>query len=73
MAAMDGKQWALVVLGMAITLVVMEFEKSVRNYLERLKYDVDDLEYGPFDAPLLPDITPLPKEARRFGHNESNK
>ena len=51
---------------MVITLVVMETEKAVRNYLHDLKYDVDDLDYGPFDAPDEIDKSPLPKEFERF-------
>ena len=73
MQPMDGKQWGIVAMGMALVLVVMETEKAVRNYLTELKYDTDDLEYGPFDAPPEPNSAPLPNEANRFGLNESRK
>jgi len=66
MEGMDGWQWGVVLLGMVITFVVMESEKAVRNYLHDLKYDVDDLDYGPFDAPNDRDTTPLPDEIRRL-------
>ena len=66
MAPMDGWQWGLVLLGMVITFLVMETEKAIRNYLHELKYDVDDLDYGPFDAPLEANTEPLPKEIKRF-------
>jgi len=68
MDPMDGWQWGLVFLGMVITFTVMETEKAVRNYLHDLKYDVDDLEYGPFDAPNEANTIPLPEEIKRFGH-----
>jgi magnesium-transporting ATPase (P-type) len=66
MAGMDAWQWLVVLLGMVITFIVMETEKAIRNYLHDLKYDVDDLEYGPFDAPFEADTRPLPKEIGRF-------
>jgi magnesium-transporting ATPase (P-type) len=51
MHPMDIWQWGLVLLGMVTTFTVMELEKSLRNYLQELNYDVDDLEYGLFDVP----------------------
>jgi magnesium-transporting ATPase (P-type) len=47
MAPMDGTQWAIVVLFMCVTFVVMETEKAIRRYLSSLGEDTDDLEYDP--------------------------
>ena len=47
MAAMDGMQWGIVALFMAVTFVVMEIEKAIRRYLSSLGEDTDDLEYDP--------------------------
>jgi len=44
MAGMDGPQWGITFLGMAITFIVMEFEKSVRRCLKRRGADTDDRE-----------------------------
>lgn len=73
MRSMDATQWGIVALGMIIVLFVMETEKAIRNFLTELKYDTDDLEYGPFDADTEPDNTPLPIEANRFGLDMSKK
>lgn len=53
MNGMDGRQWAIVVIFMIVTLLVMETEKTVRKYLKNLGEDTDDLEYGAFDE--IPD------------------
>jgi magnesium-transporting ATPase (P-type) len=47
MAPMDVTQWAIVVLFMCVTFVVMETEKAIRRYLSSLGEDTDDLEYDP--------------------------
>lgn len=73
MTAMDGWQWAIVAIFFVAVFIIMEFEKSVRNYLTMLKYDTDDSDYGPFDTPPVPDNTPLPAEVDRFGRNEATK
>jgi magnesium-transporting ATPase (P-type) len=70
---MDAWQWGLVALAMVIVFVVMESEKALRNILADRKYDVDDLEYGPFDAPPTDHEMNLPPEVKRFGHNEIQK
>ena len=70
MNGMDGFQWLIVAIFMAVVFIVMEMEKALRAYLTMLKYDTDDREYGMFDATPEPDNTPLPDEAQRFGHNE---
>jgi magnesium-transporting ATPase (P-type) len=70
---MDGIQWLLVVISTVVVFIVMEGEKSVRNYLTYLKYDTNDEEYDFFDTVPEPDTTPLPKEVRRFGQNELHK
>ena len=66
MDAMDGPQWLIVLLFMAVVFVVMETEKAVRGFITDLKYYEEDLE----DAPVIKDTTPLPAEVRRFGRNE---
>lgn len=73
MEGMDGFQWLIVIIFMAVVFVVMEAEKALRNYLTLLKYDTDDREYGVFDAVPEPDTTPLPAEAQRFGQNEMSR
>lgn len=73
MAGMDATQWGIVALFMVVVFISMETEKAVRNYLSSLKYDVDDKEYGVFDASHEPDTTPLPEEVKNFGKNELNK
>jgi len=50
---MDGLQWGIVAGFMAVTFVVMEFEKSIRRYLSSLGEDTDDAKYDPtFDRPI---------------------
>ena len=66
MDAMDGPQWGLVALFMAVVMVVMETEKAIRGYVTELKYYEEDME----DAPIVKDTTPLPAEVNRFGKNE---
>ena len=66
MDGMDGPQWGLVFLFMAVVFVVMETEKCVRGYITDLKYYEEDME----DAPIVKDTTPLPAEVKRFGNNE---
>ena len=62
MAAMDGLQWAIVVLFMAVTFIVMETEKAIRRYLSSLGEDTDDLNYNEYlDAPPKPhEVDPIP-------------
>ena len=45
MTAMDGMQWAIVLVFMVVIFMIMEFEKAVRRYLSGLGEDTDDLEY----------------------------
>ena len=45
MTAMDGMQWAIVLVFMVVIFLIMEFEKAVRRYLSGLGEDTDDLEY----------------------------
>ena len=66
MDGMDGPQWGLVFLFMAVVFIVMETEKCVRGYITDLKYYEEDME----DAPIVKDTTPLPAEVKRFGNNE---
>jgi len=52
MAGMDGVQWGIVVVFMAVVFLILEAEKSARRYLLRLGEDTDDLRYDEhFDAP----------------------
>ena len=66
MDGMDGPQWGLVFLFMAVVFIVMETEKCVRGYITDLKYYEEDME----DAPIVKDTTQLPAEVKRFGNNE---
>jgi magnesium-transporting ATPase (P-type) len=55
MSAMDGTQWGIVVLFALVVLIVMEAEKSLRNYLTQRKYDTEDNELDPlFDDASKP-------------------
>ena len=47
MAPMDGTQWGIVAIFMAVTFIVMEGEKAIRRYLSSLGEDTDDVEYDP--------------------------
>jgi len=47
MAPMDGSQWGIVAIFMAVTFIVMEAEKAVRRYLSALGEDTDDAELDP--------------------------
>lgn len=58
---------------MVVTFIIMEAEKAIRSYLETLKYDTADEEYGIFDASPEPVKTPLPPEVDRFGRNEATR
>lgn len=73
MLPMDGFQWGLVVLFAVAVFVIMEAEKSLRNYLTFLKYDTEDKEYdGIFDDhPEPPHPQQLPSEVDRFGKDTS--
>jgi magnesium-transporting ATPase (P-type) len=64
MGPMYAFQWGLVLLGGIIVFVGLELEKALRRHLKAQKVDVDDAEYGLFDAEPSPDqdIT-LPKGA----------
>jgi magnesium-transporting ATPase (P-type) len=70
MTAMDGIQWGIVIMFMAVVFVIMETEKAIRRILASLKYDTDDLGPQPFDYEVEPDRTPLPEDVKRFGNNE---
>lgn len=72
---MDGWQWGVVALFFVVVFIVMEAEKAVRRHLTAMKYDTEDRDYGVFDdeADRIPDNTPLPAEADRFGKNELSK
>jgi len=72
-APMDLLQWCIVGLFMVCTFVVMESEKSLRNYLSYLKYDTSDVEYGCFDSIPNADTTSLPKEMVRFRYTRLRK
>ena len=51
MGPQDGIQWAIVLLGMSITFLVMEFEKAIRRKLRNDGVDTDDRDYQTaFDA-----------------------
>ena len=54
MAPQDGKQWGIVILMMACTFIVMEFEKMVRNKLKASGYDTSDRQMGSIDNLLGP-------------------
>jgi len=55
MAPMDGLQWGIVALFMAVTFIVMEVEKGILRYLSSLGEDTDDAEYDErFDQSLHP-------------------
>jgi magnesium-transporting ATPase (P-type) len=70
-AAMDGKQWGIVVLGMVMVFIVMETEKATRRLLKELGQDTDDLEYGVFDEIVdPPKDTSLPRGASHLGLSE---
>jgi magnesium-transporting ATPase (P-type) len=74
MEGMDGKQWGIVFFLMFVVLLIMEGEKSVREYLSSLKYDTEDEEFDPvFESVVEPDRTPLPVEVSRFGKNELSR
>lgn len=74
MVGMDGLQWAIVAGFAAAVFVVMEAEKSLRNYLTYLKYDTDDKEFDEvFDVAPEPSTTKLPAEADRFGKGEATR
>ena len=71
MAPMDGLQWGIVALFMAVVFVVMEAEKAIRRYLSGLGEDTDDRELGYFDNQEHPDPTAngerlVPKGASHF-------
>lgn len=66
MTGMDIPQWLIVGLFAVVVLLVMEFEKAVRNYVTEKKYYEEDVD----DEPLPVDVTPLPDEVKRFGKNE---
>jgi magnesium-transporting ATPase (P-type) len=65
MAAMDARQWGIVLLFAIVVLVVMETEKAVRNWASELKYYEEDV-----DDEIIKDDTPLPAEVKNFGKNE---
>uniref|UniRef100_A0A7S2SBA4 Cation-transporting P-type ATPase N-terminal domain-containing protein n=5 Tax=Sar TaxID=2698737 RepID=A0A7S2SBA4_9STRA len=56
MGPMDGLQWGLVVLGMAIVFTVMEIEKAILRRVKSQGGDVDDREndlFGTIPQPLI--------------------
>ena len=66
MAPMEAAQWGIVAIFAIVVLLVMEFEKAVRNYVTELKYYEED----DTDMANPQDSTPLPEEVKRFGQNE---
>lgn len=75
MGPMDGAQWGVVALGMAVTFTIMEIEKAVRRQLSGYGKDTDDREYDYFDTPPGDeevDMT-LPKGASRLNLTELQK
>ena len=74
MVGMDGWQWLIVAGSAAIVFVIMEAEKSLRNYLTFLKYDTDDKEFDEvFDSVPDHSVNKLPAEADRFGKGEATR
>jgi hypothetical protein len=75
MSGMDGVQWGIVVLFAVVVLIVMEAEKSFRNYLTYLKYDTDDKELDQvFDDTSKPaHEQTLPDEIDRFGKGTAKR
>jgi hypothetical protein len=74
MVGMDGIQWAIVAGCAAAVFIIMEAEKSLRNYLTYLKYDTDDQEFDEvFDSAPEPHASKLPAEADRFGKGEATR
>jgi magnesium-transporting ATPase (P-type) len=61
MTGMDGVQWGIVILFMAVTFLTMETEKAIRRYLSSLGEDTDDLEFNE-----LFDKKPQPKSNEPF-------
>jgi magnesium-transporting ATPase (P-type) len=73
-AAMDGRQWGIVFLGMVMVFVVMETEKATRRLLKELGQDTDDLEYGVFDEIIVPHKdNSAPRDASHLGLCELRK
>jgi magnesium-transporting ATPase (P-type) len=74
MTGLPGKLWAIVA-GLAVAVfIIMEAEKSLRNYLTYLKYDTDDKEFDElFDSHIQETPHKLPAEADHFGHDIIHK
>ena len=74
MVGMDWLQWVIVAGCAAVVFIVMEAEKSLRNYLTALKYDTEDKEFDEvFDSIPEPHTNKLPAEADRFGKGEATR
>ena len=74
MVGMDGWQWLIVACCAAVVFVIMEAEKSLRNYLTFLKYDTDDKKFDEiFDSAPGNSVNKLPAEADRFGKGEATR
>lgn len=72
MVGMNGLQWGIVAGFAAAVFVIMEAEKSLRNYLTFLKYDTDDKDFDEiFDSTAVPTHNELPSEVDRFGKGEA--
>jgi len=55
MRGMDGKQWGITFMCMAIVFIVMEIEKGIRRGMKAKGIDTDDTGYGFFDNPKFRD------------------
>jgi hypothetical protein len=75
MNSMDGTQWGIVVLFALVVLIVMEAEKSLRNYLTYRKYDTEDKELDLVvdGTPKPPHQQSLPEEVDRFGKGTATR
>lgn len=74
MAGLNGVHWAIVAGFAVAVLIIMEAEKSLRNYLTYLKYDTDDKEFDElFDSNIAETPQKLPEEVDRFGKDVSTK
>lgn len=70
MTALNGLHWAIVAGFAVAAFMVMEAEKSLRNYLAYLKHDTDDKEFDElFDLKPPKQVIKLPDEADRFGRD----
>jgi magnesium-transporting ATPase (P-type) len=69
MEGMDGMQWGITILFVAVVFLVMEAEKWLRRYLRARGKDTDDIEESRFDRevePLPPGTRLLPEGGSKF-------